>query len=115
MKNLEGIVFNSRDRFTNSGMNLKNIMYAKFKTELEYIFISHLIHDTILRIFRYKEGHEFISKIISEINKKYPNWKKNQYFKKKPLKYKIVSYLAFHKKFKILNLLLKKGGKCEKS
>jgi hypothetical protein len=35
MKNLEGIVFNSRDRFTNSGMNLKNIMYAKFKTELD--------------------------------------------------------------------------------
>ena len=32
---MEGIIFNQRDRFTNSGMNMKNIMYNKFLQELD--------------------------------------------------------------------------------
>lgn len=32
IKQLQGIVFNAADRFTNSGMNMKNIMYAEAKT-----------------------------------------------------------------------------------
>lgn len=32
---LEGIIFNAGDRYTNSGMNMKNIMYAKFRQELD--------------------------------------------------------------------------------
>lgn len=35
LNQLEGIIFNSSDRFTNSGMNMKNIMYAKFRQELD--------------------------------------------------------------------------------
>ena len=35
LRNLEGIIFNSRDRFTGSGMNMKNIMYAKWRQELD--------------------------------------------------------------------------------
>ena len=35
IKNLEGIIFNARDRFTGSGMNMKNIMYAKWRQELD--------------------------------------------------------------------------------
>lgn len=35
IRNMEGIIFNARDRFTNSGMNMKNIMYAKWRQELE--------------------------------------------------------------------------------
>ena len=34
MKNLQGIVFNSSDRVTNSGMNMKNIMYSEAKTAI---------------------------------------------------------------------------------
>jgi len=32
---IEGIIFNQSDRFTNSGMNMKNIMYAKFLQTLD--------------------------------------------------------------------------------
>lgn len=34
LKQLQGIVFNAADRFTNSGMNLKNIMFAEAKNEI---------------------------------------------------------------------------------
>ena len=35
LKNIEGIIFNARDRFTNSGMNLKNAMYGKWRQEFD--------------------------------------------------------------------------------
>lgn len=35
LTNLEGIIFNSRDKYTNSGMNMKNAMYGKWRQELD--------------------------------------------------------------------------------
>jgi len=35
LKNLQGIIFNSSDRYTNSGMNMKNIMFAEFKNSVD--------------------------------------------------------------------------------
>lgn len=34
LKQVQGIVFNGADRFTNSGMNLKNVMFAEAKNEI---------------------------------------------------------------------------------
>lgn len=36
MTNLTGITFNSSDTYTHSGMNMKNIMFAQFKNEVDY-------------------------------------------------------------------------------
>ena len=33
---LHGVIFNASDTFTNSGMNMKNIMFSQFKHELSY-------------------------------------------------------------------------------
>lgn len=35
MINLTGITFNSRDTFTNSGMNMKNVMFAQIRKDVE--------------------------------------------------------------------------------
>ena len=35
LKLIEGIIFNARDKYTNSGMNLKNAMYGKWRQELD--------------------------------------------------------------------------------
>lgn len=35
LTNIEGIIFNSRDKYTNSGMNMKNAMYGKWRQELD--------------------------------------------------------------------------------
>jgi hypothetical protein len=34
LRQLEGIIFNQSDRYTNSGMNMKNIMFAKIRNEI---------------------------------------------------------------------------------
>jgi hypothetical protein len=35
LKNLQGIIFNASDRFQNSGMNMKNIMFAEFRNAVD--------------------------------------------------------------------------------
>lgn len=34
LRNLQGIIFNGADRYTNSGMNMKNIMFAEMKNDI---------------------------------------------------------------------------------
>ena len=78
-----------------------------YKEEIEYLYISHLLHDYTLRVFRYKEGQEGIKKAIKIIRDNYRNFRKNKYFKMESLKYKIVCCLIYFKKINILKLVLK--------
>lgn len=84
--------------------NKKNI----YKNEIEWIFIDHLLHAAALRFFQfenYKNNIDRISKIIKE---NFPNWRKNKYYQKQAIKYKIVCSLFYKKKYWLLNIILKK-------
>lgn len=86
--------------------NLKENLRNMFKEELEYIYITNLLHGAGLRFIKYKEGIDNI-KEISDIMKLYfPNWTNNKYLKHNSLKYKIVCYLIYKKYFKLLRMLL---------
>lgn len=41
LTNLEGITFNASDTYTKSGMNMKNIMFSMFKSELDFNRIKY--------------------------------------------------------------------------
>lgn len=56
LTNLTGITFNARDTFTNSGMNLKNVMFAKLRQDVE--------ND----LFKYPDKDHFIKSAGSEKN-----------------------------------------------
>ena len=86
--------------------NFKNTEYQK---ELEYIFIEHLLHAASLRFFVYEEGKKNIYQIVNIMKTRFPNWRKNEYYKKKGFKYRIICELFYLKKFSILNIIL--GGK----
>ena len=85
----------------------KKKKYDEYYQEIEYIYISHLLHDSILRFLPFEEGKEQIDKIINLMDKEFPGWKKNKYFKTRNLKYKIVCYLEYYKQFGVLKLILK--------
>jgi hypothetical protein len=53
---LQGIIFNASDTYTNSGMNMKNIMFAQFKHELT--------HDR----FKYPNKEIFLQSAGTEMN-----------------------------------------------
>lgn len=84
-----------------------NNYYDKYSVEIEYLYISHLLHDCSLRVYKYKEGLEIINEIVSLMKDNYKNWKKNKYFKEKSWKYKIVCYLIYCQQIGILKKILK--------
>lgn len=99
---------------------LKDIFYAydflfdKYKKskenydeEFEFIFIYHIFLSASLRIlpFKTKEAREDLLKINKMLKEKCPNWRKNKYYKKKNLKFKIACNLLYYKKYKTVKLL----------
>lgn len=87
--------------------NLTSLFNNKYNTELEYIYIDHLLHAASLRFFKFNKI-DMLGKIVEIIKNRYPNWKKNTYYKKQNIKYKIVCNLFYKKNYKLLNLILKK-------
>ena len=81
-----------------------------YPEELEYLHIEHLLYSATLRYLDYDDTQKYLKK-INDIMIKYPNWKKNKYYKMKSYKFKLVCHLAYKKQYKILKLLKKVSGK----
>lgn len=98
-------IFTSLEILTN--YYKENNYYQKYKDEIEYLHISHLLHDHSLRVYKYDEGKKEIEKVAIFIKKTYPNWKENKYYKKTTWKYKVVCLLIYRQKIGILKKILK--------
>ena len=81
--------------------------YEEYFDEIEYLYISHLLHDFSLRVYKYVEGKEDIKKARSIVKENCKSLRKNKYFKMESLKYKIVCYLIYFNRIGILKLILK--------
>ena len=88
-----------------------NLLYDKYPFEIEYMYIVHLLRTASLRFLDYEKGKRELDRIVSIIKDKFPNWKKNEYFKKSGKKMKIICYLAFYKQISLLRLIKKLTGK----
>ena len=84
-----------------------NNKYEEYKDEFEYITIKRLLHDYVLRIYKYPQGKEGINKAVKYISDNYSNFKNNKYYKNENIKYKIVCNLIYNKNIGLLKLLLK--------
>ena len=87
----------------------KTMLIDLYPDEVEFLYISHLLRSASLRFINYKEAKELINKVILEI-KKIKNYKNNKYYKKTSYKFKIICFLAYHKKLLLLKLIKKLGG-----
>lgn len=105
-KSLEDI-FDSMETLRKKFLEMN--MYNEYYEELEFLYIEHLLHAASLRFFKFDLNivKENLNKIVKIIKFSFPNWKKNKYFKKQSLKYKIVCDLFYKKNYKLLKLLLK--------
>ena len=86
-------------------------LIKEYHDEIEYMYIIHLLRTASLRFLDYKEGKEELKRIKLIIKDKFPNWKRNIYFKKSNKKIKIISYLAYHKMILFLKIIKKVTGK----
>lgn len=79
---------------------------TKFNDVIEFLYIEHLLYSASLKFISFGEqGKKQILKIISIMQKEYPNWGKNPYLKCKSKKFNLVCNLTYNKHFKILKLL----------
>ena len=83
----------------------------KYQKELEYLYIEHLLYSASLRYLNYSEGKEKGNQIKKIFHAMYPNYRKNEYYKKKSKKFKLVCFCAYYDFRMMLKLMKKIGGK----
>ena len=81
---------------------------SAYLEELEYLHITHLLHDATLRFLPFPEGNVSMDKIVQIMREKFPRWQKNKYYKALDFKYQLVCFLIYHKQQKLLKLLLQR-------
>ena len=97
---------NLLDIFTVLESNKKEL-YTKYKEEVEYMYITHLLRTATLRFLDYPNTDIYLKKINNEIKNNFPNWNKNIYLKKSSLKTKVICYLAYYKQYRFLKIIKK--------
>ncbi len=99
-------IYDSLDHLYNKFKD--NNMLNDYYDELEYIYIEYLLHAPCLRFLVYKDGKHNIKKISNIMRELFPNWKKNKYYKKHNIKYKIICNLFYYNKLGLAKILLRK-------
>ncbi|MBQ3420164.1 MAG: hypothetical protein IJH34_00535, partial [Romboutsia sp.] len=86
-----------------------NKVYKKYKYNIEFICIYHILIGTIYRAsFREDFSANTIKSIVNKVEKEYPNWYKNKGIKDLPFPYKVYLKFVNHKKYRIIRLVLSK-------
>lgn len=73
--------------------------FEEYKQEIEFLNIEHLLYASYGRFLEYNEGKEKLPQIIDIMKNKYPYWKKNKYYKKQNLKFKITCNIFYNNIF----------------
>lgn len=92
---------------------IENNLKEKYFEELEYLYIEHLLYASIGRFINFKEGNDDI-KMVHEIMKlKFPNWRKNKYYKKCSVIYKLTCNLFWINNKSLIRIykMIRKSGK----
>lgn len=79
-----------------------------YHSEIEYNYIQHLLHAASLELIKTENGKEYLNKIQTIIKSKFPNWRKNPYYQKQSMKYKIMCELIERKQYWLIRSILGK-------
>ena len=101
-KNWEDI-FSSLNHLKNKFIEFN--LYDEFYSELEYIYIEYLLHAANLRFLDFHEGNKNIKKVSFVMKKEFKDFRKNKYYKKENIKYKIICNLFYYNQIFILKLI----------
>ncbi|MBR7165335.1 MAG: glycosyltransferase [Clostridia bacterium] len=78
--------------------------------ELEFLHIEHLLRSAALRFAPFREGRKQIPSLIQTVEAHFPNWKKNPYFSKTSLYFRLVVFCKAHRLTPLLQILAKLKG-----
>lgn len=81
----------------------------RYKDEVEYLIYYHFLYEGSLNFYKFKK-YENIDKIATFMKEKYPNWLDNKYVKERSKKEKLLAYLFYKKKYRLINFVQKIKG-----
>ena len=81
-------------------------LYDKYKDEIEYIYIHHLLRAASIRFLNY-DKYDMVDKIRKIIKENYPKFKENKYFQKYGFKRKLMCKLIYKGHYKTIKILRK--------
>lgn len=87
--------------------------YEEYKSEIEFIFIEHLLFGATGRFLMFENCEIQKKQIVDTMKKKYPKWRKNKYLCEKSIIYKLTC-LIFYSQNKILINMYKKIKKMKR-
>lgn len=85
----------------------KKKLLKTYNSEIEWLYICHLLHAASLRFLKFNNYKNNINKINVTMNEKYPKWRQNKYYKKCNIKFKIVCNLVSKEQYFILKKILR--------
>ncbi len=91
--------------------NTKKVLEKDYSKELEYLYITHLLRTTTLRFLDYPNMEKHLARINDTMQKEFPKWRDNTYYKKLSWKVKLICFLAIHRLYVSLKLLKKMTGR----
>lgn len=84
---------------------VKNGIFEEFHDEIEYLYLIHLLRSATLRFIGYKGTEVHLKRINAIIKKEFPEWRKNQYFRRSNLKFRSVCVLAASRQYALLKMI----------
>lgn len=82
----------------------KRNLFEKYKEELEYLYIEHLLYAATGRFLQYENFDINLEKIVAIMKSKFPNWRKNKYYKSRNYIYKMTCNIFYSKNKYIIKL-----------
>ncbi len=84
----------------------KKLCDSQYKEELEYLIGYHFLYLGSLNFYRFDKFKQ-LDQIADFMKTKFPKWLKNRYLHNMNLKEKVLMFLFYHKKYKIIKLVQK--------
>lgn len=88
-----------------------------YEKEIEFIYIKHLLYAGTGRFLEYKEGKTQVKRIVQIMKTRFPNWRKNQYYKEQSRMFKLNCNIFYSKNllmisiFQTIKTWIKRGRK----
>lgn len=73
----------------------KRNIYGNYKEELEFLIITHLLYAASGRFLQYPKAYQKLKEIKNFMRTNYQNWRKNKYYKKQNLIFKITCNIFY--------------------
>lgn len=85
----------------------KDSSYDKYYQEFEYLIIQNLLRESYFRLKNIDGSSKLMNDITYFVKDNFPKFMINKYVKQQSIKYKIITYLIYKRKYKLLEFIHK--------